>query len=102
MSFLGTKSRDGADDYPWAVDFSLVDVFEDNPVTSATATVVFASNGDTAALVLGSPSVAANVVTFRVSGGVEGVRYVVAVRATNSASPPNVVERSFALETEPL
>jgi len=103
MSCVGSwPTRDGSDDYPLAMDFSAVDVFASKAITSATATVTGASSGLTSAVTVGTPTVAANVATFRVSGGTEGVTYTITVTATNDASPPNVVQRSGTVATAAL
>lgn len=91
--------RDGGDNYALALDFSAVDVFASSAVTSATATVSAASSGPTSALTVGTPTVAANVVTFRVSGGTEGVVYTVTVAATNGT---DTVTRSADVPTDAL
>lgn len=95
---VGTLPRPADDDYPVAVSFALVDVFAPpNAVTSATAV---AAPVTVPPLAIGTPTVAMNVATFRVSGGVVGTTYTVAVTATNAASPPNVVCRSIEVPTE--
>lgn len=100
---VGTLPRPADDDYPIEVKFHLVDVFIANAIVTATAivTAVDPVGSSLTALHLGTPTVAANVVTFRVYGGVAGVKYTVAVTATNAAGPPpNVVCRSIEVPTE--
>jgi hypothetical protein len=94
---LGTLIRDPSDDYPVAVSFAAVDVFAASTVTTATVTIT----GD-ATLTAGSPSIAADVVTFRLYGGTAGSVGTVAVLAQNAASPANKVERSFTVNTVEL
>jgi hypothetical protein len=102
---LGTLKRDPADDFPVSVSFADVDVFTSSAVTTATATVTAATDADgegqdTSGLTLGSATVAANVVTFRVSGGTAGVDYTVTVKATNTDGDD--VERSIRVATMDL
>lgn len=86
-------ARDPADDYPVEVDFTNIDVFVASPVTTATVTV--APSG----LTLGAVTVASNIAYFEVSGGTAGVTCTVTITATNAASPPNVIRRTFAVPT---
>ncbi len=103
MSCVGIwEPFDGSDDYPIGMDFSSVDLFVANEITSATAVVVEASKGKTSDLTLGAVTVTDNVAVFRVSGGVEGTNYDITVTATNAASPPNVVSRTGILPVDSL
>ena len=99
MSIGTYPVRDGGDNYAYSMDFSAVDVFASSAVTSATATCTAASDGTPAALTVGAAAVASNVVTFRVSGGAEGVVYTVTVAATNGT---DTVTRSAEVPTDAL
>lgn len=77
---IGTHTRSAHDNRTVAVDFTAESDFDATPITSATVTVV-AVAGHT--LARSSVSVAANVVTFRLSGGAAGDVDEVTVTATN-------------------
>jgi hypothetical protein len=70
--------RSAGDDYACTVDLSATDVFDASPVTSGTLSV-----SSPTGLTLGSVTVAANVCTFRVSGGTARTVYRVTLTATN-------------------
>ncbi len=91
---LTTLTRTVDDEYAVAVDFTRPDVFDANPVTSAVVTV------NPAGLTLGTVSLpATNFPTFEVTGGTADVLYIVTITATNGASPPDVLCRSFGILT---
>jgi len=76
---IGTADRSADDDYEESVDFGPSGVFDGGAVASARVAV----SGGPGALLVGPPAVAANVVTFRVSGGAPGDEHRVTVVATN-------------------
>lgn len=85
---IGTYTRSAHDSRVVGVDFSAEADFTATPVTSATV----AGTG----LTLSAASVAANVVSFRVSGGTAGTTVTVTVTATNGTDTMCV---SLAVET---
>lgn len=70
--------RTPTDDYAVSVDWSETDVFDSTAITSGTL-----ATSNPSGLTLGAVTVAANVATFRVSGGTVNNIYAVTMTVTN-------------------
>lgn len=73
---IGYHERSVDDVYPLAVDFDESGIFDGDPATGCTA--------ECDDLTIGTVTLAANVATFQVSGGVAGGTATVTVQATSA------------------